>query len=104
MSQPRVILRPCPQGRGTWRLGRRTYVTPGFPAGQSPSAPGNAAFQGFPLLDLTRGSCVSDLEAASRGSRDPLPPSFCTSRAGAPQLGGGRGVVQPRTVRYLGDS
>lgn len=35
------------------QLGHRTYVTPEFLAGQSPSAAGNAAFQGFLLFDLT---------------------------------------------------
>lgn len=81
VSQPQVILRPRPQGRGTWRLGRRTYVTPEFPAGQSPSAPGNAAFQGFPLLDLTRGSCVSALGSSKQ--REPgSPASFLLHEQG----------------------
>lgn len=60
------------------QLGCRTYVTPKFPAGQSPSAPGSAAFQGF-LFDLPHSSCVNDLDAASGGSWDPPSPSFYTS-------------------------
>lgn len=43
------------------------------------SALGNTAFQGFLLFNLTHGSCVSDLDAASGGSQDPLSPSSYTN-------------------------
>ena len=62
------------------QLGRGTYVTPEFPAGQGPSALGSAAFQGFLLFDLTRGSSVSDSDVVRGRSLDPPSPSFYPSR------------------------
>lgn len=85
--------------RGGSAAGTGPYVTPAFPAGRGPSAPGSAAFQGFLLFDLPVAPVSVTWMGRAGGSLGPCglrPPAQIIGSAGwyLGDTAGGRGGVR----------